>query len=58
MVHTDRNEINLKLIALVQNHEILYSTQKFNNSLFERRRELWDQISNEMNETFKLIKSE
>lgn len=54
MTSNDREKINSNLINLVKRHEILYNRQHANMAYFESRRELWKQITKEMNETFKM----
>lgn len=57
-VKLKRNQqIDLKLIALIKPHEMLYRRAKRGDDL-EFRSKLWDKISATMNASFKLKRSE
>lgn len=55
---TEREKINLKLIELIKPHEPIYDVKKGSNISHTQRRELWDQITNEMNQTFNMNSGE
>lgn len=54
MSSTNRDKINSKLIELIKPHELLYNAKRANHKYFKDRRELWNQITTKMNQTFKL----
>lgn len=54
MSSKNRDQINSTLIGLVKRHEMLYNAKHANHIYFEDRRELWNQITKEMNRIFKM----
>lgn len=52
--NTTTKQIGSKLIELIKPHEVLYSEMNTMNCTTYQRRELWKQITAEMNQTFNM----